>query len=169
MDSYKTLFEETRARLHSGAAKNPIVVSVSSHSTGGFRSKVSIRDFEVIVDQPKGFGGSNSGPKPSEIALAALASCQEITCRLYADALSIPLTGVRVELTGTQDLRGFLGMEDEISAGFQEIRGIVHLDSSASDVDLERLRVTVEQHCPVLDDFRRPVDVEIEMRRDSKP
>lgn len=167
MDSYKTLLEETRARLQSGNAKNPIVVSVSSQCVGGFKSKVSIRDFEVIVDQPKGFGGSNSGPKPSEIALAALASCQEITYRLYADALSIPLNGVRIELTGTQDLRGFLGMEDEISAGFQEVRGIVYLDSSASDADLERLRDTVEQHCPVLDDLRRPVDVEIEMRRDS--
>ena len=154
-------------QLQSGDLKNPIVVSVSSQCTGGFRSKVSIREFEVIIDQPKGFGGSNSGPKPSEIALAALAACQEITYRLYADALSIPLNGVRVELSGTQDLRGFLGMGDKISAGFQEIRGIVHLDSSASDADLERLRNTVEQHCPVLDDLRRPVDVKIEMRRDS--
>ena len=167
MDSYKTLFEDTRLQLQSGDLKNPIVVSVSSQCTGGFRSKVSIREFEVIIDQPKGFGGSNSGPKPSEIALAALAACQEITYRLYADALSIPLNGVRVELSGTQDLRGFLGMGDKISAGFQEIRGIVHLDSSASDADLERLRNTVEQHCPVLDDLRRPVDVKIEMRRDS--
>ncbi len=167
MDSYKTLFEDTRGQLQSGELKNPIVVSVSSQCTGGFRSKVSVREFEVIIDQPKGFGGSNSGPKPSEIALAALAACQEITYRLYADALSIPLNGVRVELNGTQDLRGFLGLEDEISAGFQEIRGIVHLDSPASDADLERLRHTVEQHCPVLDDLRRPVDVQIEMRRDS--
>ena len=167
MNSYKTLFEDTRARLQSGDAKNPIVVSVSSQSTGDFRSKVSIREFDVIIDQPKGFGGSNSGPKPSEIALAALAACQEITYRLFADALSIPLNGVRTELTGTQDLRGFLGVEDEISAGFQEIRGVVHLDSSASDADLERLRNTVEQHCPVLDDLRRPVAVAIEVRPDS--
>ncbi len=167
MDSYKTLFENTREQIQNGNAKNPIAVSVSSQCVGGFKSKVSIRDFEVIVDQPKGFGGSNSGPKPSEIALAALASCQEITYRLYADALNIPLNGVRIELTGTQDLRGFLGMEDKIFAGFQQVRGIVHLDSSASDADLDRLRNTVEQHCPVLDDLRRPVDVEIEMRRDT--
>jgi putative redox protein len=168
MENYKALFEKTRTRLQNGDAKNPISVSVSSQCTGGFRSKVSIRDFELIIDQPKGFGGSNSGPKPSEIALAALASCQEVTYRLYADALSIPLNGVRVELTGTQDLRGFLGMDINIGAGFQEIRGAVYLDSSAPDADLERLHQTVEQHCPVMDDLRRPVDVEIEMRRDSE-
>ena len=122
----------------------------------------------MTLDQPKGFGGSDSGPEPSEMVLAALCACQEVTYRLYADALSIPLNGVRVELTGLQDLRGFLGLESDISAGFQEIHGTVYLDSSASDAALERLRQAVEQYCPVLDDLRRPVDVEIEMRRDSK-
>ena len=87
---------------------------------------------------------------------------------LCADALSLPLNEVRVELTGFQDLQGFLGVDNNIAAGFQEVRGSVFLDSTASDAELERLRQTVEQHCPVLDDLRRPVDVEIEMRRGSK-
>ena len=101
MDNFKTLFDQMRMWLQKGDIKNPIQVSVSSECIGGFKSKVSIRDFEVIIDQPKGFGGSNSCPKPSEIALAALASCQEVTYRLYADALLIPLNGVCVELSGT--------------------------------------------------------------------
>ena len=57
-------------------------------------------DFTLTIDQPKGFGGANSGPKPSEVLLAALAACQEITWRLYADALGIPLSSIRVELDG---------------------------------------------------------------------
>ena len=36
-------------------------------------------------------GGTNQGPRPSEYVLAALAACQEVTYRLYADALDIPL------------------------------------------------------------------------------
>ena len=155
-----------RQRLQKGDLINPIEVSVSSECIGGFKSKVSIRDFDIIIDQPKSFGGSNSGPKPSEIALAALASCQEVTYRLYADALSIPLNGVRIELKGKQDLRGFLGLDSKINSGFQEVKGTVYLDSSADDAELERLRETVELHCPVLDDLRRPVDVKIKMCRD---
>lgn len=81
---------------------------------------------------------------------------------------SIPLKEVRVELRGVQDLRGFLGVKNNIAAGFQEVRGSVYLDSAASDAELERLRQTVEQHCPVLDDLRRPVDVGIVTRRHSK-
>ena len=87
MGSYKALFDDTRSRLQNGDAKNPVVVSVSSQWTGGFRSNVSIRDFVISIDQPKGFGGSDTGPKPSEMVLAALAACQEVTYRLYADAL----------------------------------------------------------------------------------
>jgi len=168
MAGMKKLFDDTRALLRSGEAKNPLVVSLSSQCQGGFNSKVSIRDFNLTIDQPTAFGGENAGPKPSEVLLAALAACQEVTYRLYADGLSIPLNGVRVELTGLMDLNGFLGVDDNVSAGFQEIRGTVHLDSSASDADLERLRQEVEKHCPVLDDLRRPVDVEIVARRETK-
>jgi len=168
MAGMKKLFDDTRALLRGGDAKNPLVVAVSSQCQGKFNSKASIRDFNVTFDQPNAFGGENAGPKPSEMLLAALAACQEVTYRLYADGLSIPLDGVRVELTGLMDLNGFLGVDDNVSAGFQEIRGTVHLDSSASDADLERLRQEVEKHCPVLDDLRRPVDVEIVARRETK-
>ena len=167
MYNFKILFDRVRTQLQKGDIKNPIQVCVSSECVENFKSKVSIRDFELTIDQPKGFGGSNTGPKPSEIVLAALASCQEVTYRLYADALSIPLDGVRIELEGTQDLRGFLAMDAKVRAGFQEVRGTVYLDSSASDSDLKRLRDMVELHCPVLDDLRRPVDVEIQMCRDN--
>jgi putative redox protein len=54
-----------------------------------------------------GLGGADTAPNPVEYILAALGSCQEITYRLYADALGIPLNGVSVELTGAIDLRGF--------------------------------------------------------------
>ena len=72
MKNFKILFDQMRQRLQKGDLINPIEVSVSSECIGGFKSKVSIRDFDIIIDQPKSFGGSNFGPKPSEIALAAL-------------------------------------------------------------------------------------------------
>jgi len=105
------------------------------------------------------------GPKPSEVLLAALAACQEITWRLYADALGIPLHSVAVELDGLQDLRGFLGVDTSTRAGFEHIAGTVVVDSPAADTDIERLKRTVDLHCPVLDDLRAPVPVELSWRR----
>ncbi|MFG3757391.1 OsmC family protein, partial [Klebsiella pneumoniae] len=86
-----------------------------------------------------------------EYVLAALGSCQEITYRLYADALGIPLSGVSVRLTGTIDLRGFFNVDDSVRPGYQGIRAEVTLDSPASDADLARLKEIVDRHCPVLD------------------
>lgn len=166
MGSYKDLYDDTRRRLNDGSAPNPIRVAVESRNAGGFRSEVAIRHFNLTIDQPKGFGGGNAGPKPSEILLAALASCQEITYRLYADALGIPLDGVRVELVGIQDLRGFLGTDEGVPAGFQRIEGTIHLDSPAEDAELARLQEVVDRHCPVLDDLRRPVEVRLAAVRD---
>ena len=108
--SFKALFESTQANLREGRASNPIHVKVRSENQGGFRSTVKMRDFTLTIDQPKGFAGTNAGPKPSEVLLAALAACQETTWRLYADALGIPLGCIRVELDGVQDLRGFLAV-----------------------------------------------------------
>jgi putative redox protein len=163
--SFKALFDSTQANLRDGSAKNPIHVQVSSKNQGGFRSAVKMRDFTLTIDQPKGFGGTNAGPKPSEVLLAALAACQEITWRLYADALGIPLHSIAVELDGLQDLRGFLGVEEATRAGFQQIAGTVIVDSSAADMDIERLKRTVDRRCPVLDDLRTPVPVQLVWRR----
>ena len=163
--SFKALFESTQASLREGRASNPIHVKVRSENHGGFRSTVKMRDFTLTIDQPKGFAGTNAGPKPSEVLLAALAACQETTWRLYADALGIPLGCIRVELDGVQDLRGFLAVDQETRAGFQRIAGTVIVDSPAADEEINRLKRAVDLHCPVLDDLRTPVPVELAWRR----
>ena len=162
---YKELYETTAAELRAGTREGRIKVQVDSRQRDGFRSDITIRDFTLVIDQPKGFGGANGGPKPSEVLLASLAACQEITWRLYADALGIPVDGIRVELSGTQDLRGFLAVDEAVRPGFQDISGTVTIDSPASDADLEQLRATVDRHCPVLDDLRAPVPVALTLAR----
>ena len=163
--SFKAVFESTRANLREGRATNPIHFKARSENQGGFRSIVKMRDFTLTVDQPKGFGGTNTGPKPSEVVLAALAACQEVTWRLYADALGIALGSIAVELDGLQDLRGFLGLDPATRAGFQRITGTVIVDSPAADAEIERLKRAVDLHCPVLDDLRTPIPVELSWRR----
>jgi len=162
---FKMLYEKTRAALTDGTIKTPIKVCVSSESQSGFRSHIRIRNFEVISDQPFGFNGTNTGPKPSELLLAGLAACQEMTWRLYADAMDIDLQRISVELEGLQNLNGFLGTDDAVPAGFQSIRGTIFIDSSASDAELEKLRQIVDAHCPVLDDLIRNVPVSLELSR----
>lgn len=125
----------------------------------GFRSEVRLRQHCLTVDEPAGIGGSDSGPTPIELVLAALGTCQEITYRAFATALGIPLEAVAVSVEGDIDFRGFFAIDDTVRPGFGALRVQVAVTSSASPADLERLRAAVNSHCPVLDMLTRPVPV----------
>ncbi|MEO5885596.1 MAG: OsmC family protein [Candidatus Limnocylindrales bacterium] len=165
---FATLVSDTRSALSiapEGAAT--VTFRVDSHQVAGLRSDVRIRDFRIAVDEPPTLGGTDSAPNPVEFALAALATCQEITYRLHADHLGIPLDAVSVALEGDIDLRGFFAVDDAIRPGFQAIRGTVTLQSSATDADLERLKSHVDAHCPVLDLLSNPTPLALELRTRS--
>lgn len=163
---FKRCFEDARRKLAQDPDRQSVEVTAESKQVDGLRSEVRVRGFTLTVDQPPSIGGGDRGPRPSELVLATLAACQEITYRLYADTLGIPLDEVRVHLTGRSNPRGFLGLDD-VRPGFQEVRGKVHVKSPASSVDLERLKQTVDLHCPVLDDLLSPVDISLELERET--
>lgn len=167
MDQKKSLLKQTQQKLSNGEAINPINVVVESENQGTFQTKILIRDHEIISDQPFGFSGQNKGPKPSELVLAALAACQETTYRIFAEDMGIHIDRIAVRLRGSQDLRGFMALDDEIPAGFTFIEGKVFIQSEASDEELELLQRRVDRHCPVLDDLKRPVEVSFSIEKCS--
>lgn len=120
-----------------------------------------MRQHSIITDEPESLGGTDAGPNPVELILAALGTCQEITYRAYAAAMDIPLDHVSVKLEGQIDLRGFFGVTDEVRPGYRRIHGTVTLESDASDTQLRQLRAAVDAHCPVLDILSQPVPVEL--------
>jgi putative redox protein len=127
------------------------------------RSEAKIRQFSLTIDEPVNLGGSDSGPNPVELVLAALATCQEITYRAYATALGIPLESVSVKLDGSLDLRGFFAVKDGVRAGFTNISGVVELKSAAGPEELARLKQVVDAHCPVLHILNAPVPVDLRL------
>ena len=165
VENKQSLLKQTQKKLSDGKAPNPINVVIESKNQGGFQTKILIRDHEIISDQPLGFNGHNKGPKPSELVLAALAACQETTYRIFAEDMGIHIGEISVQLKGTQDLRGFMALNDEVPAGFTNIVGQIFIQSDATEQDLNLLKQRVDQHCPVLDDLKRPVDVSFSLKR----
>lgn len=165
MSKFKQIFLHKQDLLRNRPDKCRVETTAESHLVENFRSEVKTRGFDVVLDQPENMGSSDLGPRPSELLLAALAACHEVTYRLYADSMDIDLQDIAVSVTGVSDARGFFDVDDEVDAGFSEVYGEINIVSNASDEDIERLRQTVNRHCPVLDDLRKPLKVELDLKR----
>ena len=143
-----------------GQAPEPPIATFAADTAlvEGYRTEARIREFTLTVDEPEKIGGTDTGPTPVELVLAALGTCQEIVYSTYARVLGIPLDGVTVHAEGRIDLRGFFGVA-EVPAGFQDVSFTVEIDSPASSDEVARLVEAVNAHCPVLDVLRQPVPV----------
>lgn len=158
--SLKDTIEQTQQAFRDEPKKALATVKTRSQLTDRFRSEIKIRQHQLVIDEPQSLGGTDSGPNPIEMILAALGSCQEITYRAFATAMNIPLTSVSTRVEGNIDFRGFFGVDDSVRAGFQKIKIVVDIESSASDEALNKLKQAVDSHCPVLDMLENPVPVE---------
>lgn len=170
--SSKFQFKEVVGTAQQGFRSEPesakATFSATSEQIEGLQSKTTVRQFTLQVDEPEALAGTDTGPNPVEYALAALASCQEITYRLYADSLGIPLEKVSVEIEGDVDLRGFFAVDPNVRPGYEQIRGRVRLEGPATDAEYQRLKDIVDQHCPVLDLFRNPTPVTLDLATESE-
>jgi uncharacterized OsmC-like protein len=162
--NFAPVVESTRAALAATPAAGHVTFRVDSRQESGLRSLVRIRGFDVGVDEPSSLGGTDTAPNPVEYALLALATCQEITYRLHADHLGIPLDAVSVSLEGDINLSGFFGVDPAARPGFAAIRGSVYIESPAAASELEALKAHVDARCPVLDVFTAVTPVELELR-----
>lgn len=151
---FRYIFIENQNALRENPAQGQFDVTVSTRQAARLTSEAAIRDLRLRIEQPLAIDGRDQAPTPPELVLAALGACQEIAYRLHAEALDIPLNGVSVQLEGRLDLRGLLAADKGVRPGFRAIRATVLLDTPASPDALERLRATVERHCPALDMLR---------------
>jgi uncharacterized OsmC-like protein len=67
-------------------------------SAAGFAQEISAGPHRLSADEPKAVGGSDTGPPPYDLLLAALGSCTSMTVAVYARRKGWPLEKVTVRL-----------------------------------------------------------------------
>lgn len=95
--------------------------------------------------------------------LEALAGSLAATYRRFAAALDIPLTDVEIRVEAGLDLNGLAAAAEGVRAGPGNVRAEARLTSSADIYALERLRITVERHDPILDLLRSATPTRLEI------
>ena len=86
--------------------------------------------------------GTDTGPNPAESLLHALAACLTTSLVYVASARGVRLTRVESRLEGDMDVRGALGLSDEVRNGFDQIRVSFIVEG---DAEPETLRALVER------------------------
>jgi putative redox protein len=124
----------------------------------GFLTKAQIRQFTLDVDEPPQLCGTDKGPNPAELVLAALGTCQEIVYAAYAAVIGIHLDSVKITVKGRLDARGLFNIAP-VPSGFTDIDYEVDIKSPAGRGKIKELAEIVNAHCPVLDTLQRPVNV----------
>ena len=106
-----------------------------------------------------------NGEPPVEFLLHALAGCVTTTTVLHAAARGIRIREITTELEGDMDLQGLLGLDEDVSPGYEEIRIRMSIQADCSDEELDDLMNFARDHSPVCTTVCRPVPVKVDWNR----
>jgi putative redox protein len=91
----------------------------------------------LIVDEPPDRGGTDTGPRPTQLLAASLAGCTAITVEMYADRKGWELGAVECEVEVTYD--GHVPTEFAVALKLP----------AALDAEQRRKLLVIAEHCPV--------------------
>ena len=120
--------------------------------------------FVLDADEPPVLLGENHAPNAPEFVLHALAACLTGTIVYHAAARGIVLHGLECTIEGDVDLRGFLGLDETVRPGYQQIRVAFKATGDFDDDQLAEL-TRLTSHSPVRDIVNNPVPVAIDVAR----
>ncbi len=86
---------EGSEKMGDGSLEGEVVVYGSAK---GFAQEILVGGHRLLSNEPIAAGGTDTGPGPYDLLLAALGSCTSMTISLYARRKQWPLEAVRVRL-----------------------------------------------------------------------
>ena len=147
----------------------------SNQWLGGAHNRSTIKDFYAaggedtqrtatfVYDnnEPALLLGGDTDVNPAEYLLHALAGCLTTTLVYHAAARGIRIEHLESRLEGDLDLRGLLGIAEDVRPGFQSIRANFRVKADAPAEELE----TLLKYSVVCDTVCRPVQVETKVEK----
>ena len=161
-------FKSAMARLEKVLTARPSegqnTKTVTAELGDGLQCKISDGQFTVVSDQPPTvWGGDNTGPTPGFLARAGIAACLAQGYALFFAHRDIPFERLSVEVQSDTNASSVFGA-DGVTPGFQELRHIINVESSADPAAIQAAIDETEAGSIVLQSFARAVACKGEVR-----
>lgn len=117
-------------------------------NAAGFAQVISAGSHQLTSDEPTDVGGSDMGPTPYDLLLAALGSCTSITVAMYARRKAWPLEAVTVRLRHAKIHAADCDACETKEGRLDRIERAVELTGMLSDDQRARL-LDIANKCPV--------------------
>jgi putative redox protein len=128
--------------------KTVVTQKMSATSTSHTRTDVSVRDLNVVIDEPAERGGTNQGATPTETLSCALAACINVISHMVAETLDVDLGEMTIDVATQFDRRGVM-LEEEIDLPFPQMDVDITVKTNASEEDIARVREGLAKYCPL--------------------
>lgn len=120
--------------------------TVTARWLGGYQVDVVTGDFTVRVDEPESVGGTDTGPQPTDLLLASVASCFVLSLAWAAKKREMEVPMISVEVTGKYEGPRFSSIVIEVSM-------------TVPDDVAERLIESAERVCYVTNTLKRAPEI----------
>jgi uncharacterized OsmC-like protein len=119
--------------------------------------------WNLDAGEPAVLLGTDTGPNPAEALLHALAACLTTTLVYVASARRVRLTSVESRIEGNMDVRGALGLSDEVRNGFEDVRVSFRISGDAPPEKLREVVARAQARSAVYDIVTHGVPVAIDV------
>jgi putative redox protein len=139
-------------------AGGPRTVTVHGAATG-FAQEITVGQHRLPGDEPVADGGTDTGPNPYDLLLAALGSCTSMTIALYARRKAWPLEAVTVRLRHSKIHAADCASCETKEGRLDHIDRDVELAGPLSEEQRARL-LEIANRCPVHRTLTSAIDIQ---------
>ena len=113
------------------------------------------------ADHPAVLVGADNAPTPVEFLLHAIAACITAGMGNIAAARGVTLKRIEATVEGDIDLRGILGISDQVRNGYEQIRVHYNIEGDASPEKLQEIVAQSKARSAVFDVLTRGTSVQV--------
>ena len=155
---FSKTIEELKAHPGERIASNRAIATLQS----GQRSKVTVRGFTMVQDEPVSVMGSGKGPTPTDFFISSVALCENVIFARNAAVYDLSVDSLETTATGEWDMKGLWEI-DGADSSFRRIIVETRVQTDAFPSDIAKVALLTHRRCPIYATLRKSVELSFKL------